>query len=335
MELKTLYYAFIIIPVKRRTGARYSGRSRLPGTRYEHHSIDTKTMNAQSPTPFPKNDRYVLITGCSSGIGRQTAITLAANEFVVFATVRKVSDADELRGLGLHNLLPVFPLDLTDRDHMTNAAETVASEIRRRGGNGLYALINNAGGGRPAPVELMDLEMFRSEIDARLIGSIGLVQALLPLIRQGNGRILWIATPAMIPTPYVASIHACDFAVNCLARTLDIELKRWHIRNILIRCGGIKTPSGLRTTADVRSALEHASPERSALYADAFTKWGEDMSVFDRKRTKPEKVARLVLKALTASEPRRRYSVGYMSRMAALLEALPQPVTDWILKKRF
>jgi len=196
-------------------------------------------------------------------------------------------------------------------------------------------LINNAGGGLPSPLELMDLDMFKTEVDARLVGSVALVQALLPLIRRAKGRIIWIATPALIPTPYVTSIHSCDFAVNCIARTLQIELKPWGIRSILIRCGGIKTPSGLRTTSDVRAVLQHASPERSSLYEKAFTKWGKDMALFDRKRTDPEKVAQAVLRALEATNPRHHYQVGHMSRAAAILEALPQSVSDWILKKRF
>jgi len=181
----------------------------------------------------------------------------------------------------------------------------------------------------------MELEMFHTEVTARLVGSVGMVQALLPLIRQGNGRIIWIATPAMIPTPYVASIHACDFAVNCLARTLNIELKAWHIRNILIRCGGIKTPAGLRTSADVRTVLQKAQPDRSALYAEAFTKWGKEMAVFDLKRTEPEEVALIIYKALMAAKPKHCYSIGYMSGAAAFLEGLPQTLTNWILKKRF
>jgi NAD(P)-dependent dehydrogenase (short-subunit alcohol dehydrogenase family) len=90
---------------------------------------------------------------------------------------------------------------------------------------GLFALINNAGGGSPAPVELMDLETFRIELQARVLGSVAMVQAFLPMIRKGNGRIVWVMTPAIIPTPYVTNIHACDFAVNCIARTLDIEIK--------------------------------------------------------------------------------------------------------------
>jgi NAD(P)-dependent dehydrogenase (short-subunit alcohol dehydrogenase family) len=281
------------------------------------------------------NGKSVLITGCSSGIGRQVAITLANNGFLVFATVRKETDAQDLRNLNLQNMVPVCPLDLTNLDNIKNSAAAVTKELDKKKINGLFALINNAGAGVPSPIELMDLTLFQRELQARLLGSVAMVQSFLDMIRRGNGRIIWIMTPALIPTPYVANIHACDFAVNCIARTLDIELKRWDIPNIMIKCGGIKTPAGMRTTSDVANILKNRSPERVALYDKALRKWSADMAAFDLRRTEPEKVAEIVLKALIANKPGRRYSIGYMSMAAAFLEAIPQGIADWILKKRF
>lgn len=281
------------------------------------------------------NCRTAVITGCSSGIGRTTAVAMAEHGFTVFATVRKESDAEKLKDLGLRGLIPVWPVDLSHPDDIAGALDSVAGELARRRTKGLYALINNAGAGKPAPVELMDTDKFRTELNSRVGGSVEMVQRFLPLLREAHGRIIWITTPAIIPTPYVASIHTCDFAVNCIARTLDIELKRWEIPNIMIRCGGIKTPAGMRTVEDVETVLRTAPADRLSLYEGALRRWGEDMADFDRKRTSPEKVARLVLKALLTGRPRRRYSVGYMSKAAAFLELLPQSLTDWILKNRF
>jgi NAD(P)-dependent dehydrogenase (short-subunit alcohol dehydrogenase family) len=293
-------------------------------------------MTAQQPPHSPsQSGEGVLISGCSSGIGRATAIHLAQRGFTVFASVRKEADAEGLRSLKEPNLIPICPLDLTRLDQLPRVVETVTGELQRRGRNGLYALINNAGGGSVAPVELLDLDKFRIELETRVLGSVALVQAFLPMIRRANGRLVWIMTPATIPTPYVASIHACDFAINCIARTLEIELERWKIPNVMIRCGGIKTPAGLRTTTDVEVALRSEPRERVALYERALRAWGKDMAAFDQKRTDSEKVAAVVLKALCARQPKRRYSIGYMAGAAALLEALPQSLADWILMKRF
>jgi NAD(P)-dependent dehydrogenase (short-subunit alcohol dehydrogenase family) len=282
-----------------------------------------------------QNEKSVLITGCSSGIGRATAIYLAGKGYLVFATVRKESDAEKLRGLGIPGLVPLYPLDLTRPEHIPALLEAVERELAARGLLGLYALVNNAGGGSVAPVELMDMAKFRVELDARVAGAAALVQAVLPFLRRAGGRILWIMTPAIIPTPYVSSIHACDFAVNGLARTLDIELKPWAIPSIMIRCGGIRTEAVSKSDAEFEADLKSWRPEKRALYEPALRKWSESMAAFNAKRTPPEAVAAAVDKALSAPKPKRRYSVGSMSRAAAFLELLPQALADRILKTRF
>lgn len=276
--------------------------------------------------------RGVFITGCSSGIGRATALRLAHSGFTVFASVRQERDAAMLKAYQEPNLIPICPLDLTRLGDIPPVMEFVQAELNRRGLTGLHALVNNAGGGQVAPLELMDPTLFLRELQTRLVGSTALVQAALPFLRQGSGRIVWIMTPAIIPTPYVSSIHACDFAANCLARTLDIELKSWHIPNIQVRCGGIKTAAGLETTSQVEAIFRHP---RAAFYRLQLVRWAKEMNAFDQKRTSPEAVAQVVAKSLQARHPKRRYSVGYMSGAAAALEVLPQGFADFILKMRF
>jgi NAD(P)-dependent dehydrogenase (short-subunit alcohol dehydrogenase family) len=277
----------------------------------------------------------VLITGCSSGIGRATAIHLARQGYTVFATVRRDSDAAALSALQEPNLVPFCPLDLTHRDHIPAVVDFVNAEIQSRSLTGLRALINNAGGGQIAPIELMDLDRFNQDLQVRLVGATGLVQACLPAIRRTpGGRILWIATPALIPTRYVASIHAADFAVNCLARTLQMELKRWAIPTVLIRCGGIQTPAVTRSMDQLHEDLQRWPDERAALYEDDLRAWVHEMAAFDARRTPPEKVAGVVYRAVRADSPRSRYSVGYMAGIAAVLESIPQPLADAILRRR-
>jgi NAD(P)-dependent dehydrogenase (short-subunit alcohol dehydrogenase family) len=285
---------------------------------------------------FRPAGRGVLVTGCSSGIGRATALELSRQGFTLFAAVRKQADADALRALGEPNLVPICPLDLGEPGHIPAVVKTVAGELERRGQAGLYALVQNAGGGSIAPVELMNLAEFEAEVRARLVGSVGLVQAFLPMLRRASGgRIVWIMTPAIVPTPYVADIHACDFAVNCLARTLGIELKPWGIANVMVRCGGIRTPAAVRSMEALSEALQTWPPERTALYESALRKWRENMVGFDRKRTPPEQVAKVVLRALCARSPKHHYAIGHMAGAAAFLEALPESWADALLKMRF
>jgi NAD(P)-dependent dehydrogenase (short-subunit alcohol dehydrogenase family) len=143
----------------------------------------------------PLSKRSVLITGCSSGIGRATAVYLAKNGFTVFASVRKEQDSEQLRQLQEPNLIPICPLDLSRTGDIPSLLETIKSELQHLEQPGLYALINVAGGGMVAPVELMDLDVFQQELQTRLVGAVALVQAFLPLLRQASGRILWIAPP--------------------------------------------------------------------------------------------------------------------------------------------
>ena len=278
--------------------------------------------------------RAVIVTGTSSGIGRAAALKLAEAGYRVFAGVRKEEDRRSHEALGIERLTPLYPLDMTRPEQIDAAVQEVERTLEREGLS-LHAVVNNAGGGAPSPVELISTEMMTRELEARVTGPIRLVQRSLPLLRKAQGRILWITTPAIIPTPYVASIHACDFAVNCLARTLDIELARWKIPTVMVRCGGVRTPAGLRTTSDVDKLLESADPEGVRLYGDTLRGWAEEMVEFDKQRIPAEQVGEVVLRALDAPRPRSRYSVGHMAGLAALLEALPQSLADRILKGRF
>jgi len=133
---------------------------------------------------------------------------------------------------------------------------------------------------------------------------------------------------------HVASIHAPDFAVNCLARTLQIELLPWRIPNILVRCGGIKTAAHDKTAQELEAAFKQWPRERFELYAAALKRERGELTAFDEKRTEPEAVARVVFKALSDRKPKRRYRVGHMAGAAAFLELLPQTVVDFVMENR-
>lgn len=282
-------------------------------------------------TTLPMN-KSILMTGCSSGIGQATALYLAKHNFTVYATVRKPADAQRLQTLQVPNLIPICPLDLTRPADIPAAVEQVQSEMVRRGQSGLFAYINNAGGGGVSPVEMMDVDSFQRELQTRLSGPVALLQSVLPLLREGKGRILWILTPAIIPTPYVASIHTSDFAANCLVRTLAIELQPWQIPCIQIRCGGIKTANSVQKPGWLEAMMQHP---RGELYRKALEKWSRDMEAFDDQRTPPDKVAELIFNVLSTPKPKLSYSIGHMVGLATVLEALPQSLVDTILKNRF
>lgn len=169
---------------------------------------------------------------------------------------------------------------------------------------------------------------------ARITGPLALLQAFLPLIRQARGRLLWIVSPGLIASPYIASLDACFFAINYLARVLNIELKQWKIPSIMIRCGGILTSAPARTDQQLELAFKNWPSDRLALYDKSLRQQQIEFAKFDKQRTPPEQVAKVVSHALDAARPKQRYQVGYMSGAASFLEALPQPVADWLIASR-
>ncbi len=278
--------------------------------------------------------KTVLITGASSGIGKTVAIYLAKQGYTVLASVRKDSDAKALNELGYNNLKPLCPLDLTNQEQIQSIANSVTEQIKKKELPPLYAIILNAGGGHIAPIELIKISDFREELEKRLVGNISLLQKLIPLLRFTKGRIFWISTPGLFPVPYVADIHAPDFAVNYLARTLNLELRPDGIKNILIRCGAMNTPSPKRTETNIVEKLNYCPKERLEIYKSRLSKLEKDLKKLAGKRTEPEKVAELIAKVLRISRPKIRYQVGYMSSLGAFLEKLPQSLVDYIMRKR-
>jgi NAD(P)-dependent dehydrogenase (short-subunit alcohol dehydrogenase family) len=280
------------------------------------------------------SSKSVLITGTSSGIGKAVAVYLAKQGYVVLASVRKKSDEEALNKLGHHNLVPLCPLDLTKQEQIYAVTHTIKEKIQKQELPPLYSIVFNAGGGHIAPVELLNITDFRDELEKRLVGNISLLQELIPLLRLTKGRILWISTPGLFPVPYVADIHAPDFAVNYIARTLNLELRPDGIKNILIRCGGINTPAPKRTENNIIEQLSASSKERVAIYESRLLKLEEDLKKFAHKRTDPEKVAELIAKVLNKNKPKVRYQIGNMSNLGAFLEKLPQSWVDYIMGKR-
>ena len=151
--------------------------------------------------------------------------------------MRKQADADRLSAYKFSGLHPVYPLDLTDYAQITTITFQIKEMVNSCKIPPLYSIINIAGSGQIAPIKLMNINAYRQEFEKRLVGPVAILQELLPLLRVTHGRIIWIATPGLLPVQYVADIHTSDFAVNYLARTLNIELQPDGIHNILVHCG--------------------------------------------------------------------------------------------------
>ncbi|MGN6556503.1 MAG: SDR family NAD(P)-dependent oxidoreductase, partial [Solirubrobacterales bacterium] len=182
--------------------------------------------------------RSVLVTGASTGIGRATALRLDGSGWRVFAGVRREEDAESLRTAASQSLVPVF-LDVTEPDQIAAVAEQVGKEAE----GGLAGLVNNAGVAIPGPLETIPLEDFRRQIEVNLVAYVAVTQAMLPQIRQAEGRVVFISSiGGRIAFPFGGPYHASKFATEAIGDVFRQELRPWGLRVSIVEPGSIDTP---------------------------------------------------------------------------------------------
>jgi NAD(P)-dependent dehydrogenase (short-subunit alcohol dehydrogenase family) len=255
----------------------------------------------------------VLVTGASTGIGEATVRALAGRANRVYAGVRKAEDADRLRA---DRITPVI-LDVTDQDQIDAAVRLITEEV---GDRGLGGVVNNAGVALGGPLEYLPLDEWRTQLEVNVIGQVAVTRAVLPLIRAGRGRIVFIGSiGGRVGTPLMGPYAASKFAVEGLAESLRHELAPWGIAVSVIEPGAIKTAiwDKGRATAD---RLEQELPEEAReRYAGAMQEARDGIEQNDRRGIGPEKVAEAVEHALFHPRPRHRYLVGTDAKGAAFL----------------
>jgi NAD(P)-dependent dehydrogenase (short-subunit alcohol dehydrogenase family) len=266
----------------------------------------------------------VLVTGASSGIGLATAQLLACKGFRVLAGVRCERGEKSIAGCKEPNLTPVW-LDVTQAEHV----DRLIPEIKQLAPSGLYALVNNAGIGPPSAVELTDLDELRRVLEVNTLAPLRMIQACLPLLREGGGRIINISSMnGAIALPMVGAYSASKFALEALSDALRIELRPWNIPISLIRPGQV----GTEIFTKARSALQQRTQEIPPELRDGYEKLYARAAKFNERGAKaatpPAAVARVVLKALRARRPRLHYMVGADARGLQLARTLVP--TRWL-----
>ena len=166
--------------------------------------------------------KHTLVTGCSSGIGRSTALRLARDGQHVYAGIRKPADGDRLaRSAAGGEITPVI-LDVTEPGHVAAAAATIDEHT---GAAGLDGLVNNAGYGLACPAELVPLDSFRRQLDVNVTGQLAVTQAVLPALRRARGRIVMVSTIGVrFSPPFAGPLDASKAALTALGEALRQEL---------------------------------------------------------------------------------------------------------------
>lgn len=266
--------------------------------------------------PYMKPDtRSILITGCSSGIGRHVAEGLKSRGYRVFATARKAGDVDALLAEGYEAL----HLDLDE----PASIEAAVNEVLERTGGTLYGLFNNGAYGQPGAVEDLSREVLRAQLETNLLGTHDLTRRVIPVMRrQGYGRIIQNSSVlGIISLPFRGAYNCSKYALEGLTDTLRLELRGSGIHIALVEPGPIT--SRFRENA-FRKYLENIDKSTSA--------FRETYEGMERRLQKegpaapftlgPEAVLKKVVHALESKRPRARYYVTFPTHLFATLRRL-------------
>jgi NAD(P)-dependent dehydrogenase (short-subunit alcohol dehydrogenase family) len=277
---------------------------------------------------------HVVVTGCSSGIGRATALRLAAGGYHVYAGVRKHADGDALRQAARSAAGEITPL-LLDVTGPAEIAEATAAVTEHVGAAGLAGLVNNAGIGGFGPLELTSLDEFRRLLEINVTGQLAVTQAFLPLLRQAQGRVVMVGSIGdRFTPPFVGPLGASKSSLATLSEALRQELAPWNIRVVLIEPGSIHTEAVAKLGSDAEQVMSRATPAGRALYQDAFRRFVAAFAGLHAHGSPPEAVAKVIAHALTTTRPRARYLAGKNSRrMAVAAAVLPTPAQDALRRR--
>ena len=273
---------------------------------------------------------FAVVTGTSTGIGSATARRLVDDGFHVFAGVRRESDADRLRAHAPERLTPLI-IELTDEATISAAAATVAEVVGERG---LAGLVNNAGIGVPAPLELQRMADFRKQLEVNLIGPVAMIQAFIPLIRRGGGRIVNVGSiGGMLVLPLNGAYSASKFGLRAISDALRLELRQWKIHVSLIEVAPVRTAIFGKTFTELDGLERKLGKEGFRLYERQIAAIRKAVEQAEAEADPPRVVAEAIHHALTAERPKARYLVGHGGRRTALATALPDRARDRVLAR--
>ena len=240
-----------------------------------------------------------LVTGASSGIGKATALRLAALGFTVYAAARRVERMSDLADHGIH----VESLDVTDDGSMVKVIDKIVSEHGR-----IDILVNNAGYGSYGAVEDVPIAEARRQFDVNVFGLARLTQRVLPHMRaQRDGYIVNISSMGgKIWEPLGGWYHAAKFAVEGLSDCLRAEVAEFGIKVVVVEPGSI-TSEWATISADNLEAISADTPYRGQAKLIARGLRKSDTSFL---ASEPEVVAEAIGKAVQRTKPRTRYPVG-------------------------
>ena len=262
--------------------------------------------------------KTVLITGCSSGIGRATAEAFLEDDWVVYATARNPADIERL---GERENCDINTLDVTDRADV----DRVVSRMMERDGR-IDALVNNAGYGQHAPLEDVTDDLLHRQFDVNVYGPHRLARAVLPHMREaGDGTIVNVSSLAgRIAAPGMGAYAGSKHALEGMSDALRSEVAPFGIDVVVVQPGPVETSFRERVDDELGAGPRTAGYE--SLY-----EFQEDAALIGGEgpfAVPPEEVATVILEAAVSPDPQARYAVGRVAKLALNARYLPDGVRD-------
>lgn len=270
------------------------------------------------------NSKVVLITGCSTGIGRALAIELSRLGHMVFAGARNISTLDDERS---PSLIPLT-LDINNDEHLDNAANRIQAEFGR-----LDILVNNAGYGAMGPLIEMSMVQIRNQFETNVFSQLFMAQQMLPLLQVGNKPlIINIGSAAGItPIPFSGAYCASKSAMHSLSDVLRMELQPLGIHCMTVYPGGVASEFG----ANASNKLSDTLIENS-LYKDIVSAIESRATLSSNSPTTPQSFAQELVNTIFRSSPKANKRIGYGSNILPFMKwFIPTRVREKILQKKY
>ena len=248
--------------------------------------------------------KVVLITGVSSGFGKEAARLLAEKGHTVYGTIR--------RDCEVPGSVKTLRMDLTDENSIKEAVESVLKAENR-----IDVLINNAGMHSGGAIEMFPIELVRLHIETNIMGTVSLTRKVLPRMRkQGSGMIINISSiGGLMGLPFQGYYSAVKFALEGISDALRMEVSKFNIKVVVLNPGDFNTNNSL-------GRHEFLPPEsEDDPYAEQFKR---TLGIIERDETTgrgPEVLAKKIVKIVESKNPRQRYiNASFDQRLAVLLK---------------
>lgn len=271
--------------------------------------------------------KSILITGCSSGIGYDAAETLKQRGYRVFASARKQADVDNLNAEGFEGIL----LDMTQAKSMENAL----TEILERTQGRLDALFNNAGFMQVGAIEDIAMEFIYEQFETNFFGPIRLTKLVLPIMQQqGSGRIIQNSSLlGLITVPYYGIYNASKFALEGFSNTLRQELRNTAIHVSILNPGPVKTQLRNNAYTLYQNSISKNANNR---YKEGYQQL--EKNYFNKPTGKldasPDVVIKQLIHALESPHPKAHYYIGLPAKMMAFFRRiLSDNMLDWLIAR--